>query len=84
MLKSLLEGVAGVKYFNYWYRLNKTETESAIFVILVNSSEYRLYFLVLRDHLVCLSYIENRVPLKPVLGGVASVAHFNTGIYGLN
>ena len=26
-----------------------------------------------------LSYLGNRVPLKPLLGGVASVAHFNTG-----
>ena len=36
-----------------------------------------IYFLVLWDHRLILSQFENRVPLKPVLGGVGSVAPLN-------
>ena len=35
-----------------------------------------LYFLVFRDHLMWFVVFENWIPLKPVLGGVGSVAPF--------
>ena len=38
-----------------------------------------LYFLVLWDLKFNLNHFENRVLLKPVIAGVASVAHFITG-----
>ena len=44
------------------------------------SSKCRIYFLVLWDHQVHYKLPESRGPLKPVLRGVAGVAHFINGL----